>query len=49
MSAIVWYLEHSLELPFFGIGMKTDIFLELPFFGIGMKTDIFRDGKFCGH
>ena len=26
MSAIVWYLEHSLALPFFGIGMKTDLF-----------------------
>ena len=25
MSAIV-YFEHSLELPFFGIGMKTDLF-----------------------
>ena len=23
MSAIVWELEHSLALPFFGIGMKT--------------------------
>ena len=26
MSAIVQYLEHSLALPFFGIGMKTDLF-----------------------
>ena len=26
MSAFVWYLEHSLALPFFGIGMKTDLF-----------------------
>ena len=26
MSAVVWYFEHSLALPFFGIGMKTDIF-----------------------
>ena len=25
MSAIVQYFEHSLALPFFGIGMKTDI------------------------
>ena len=24
MSAIVWEFEHSLALPFFGIGMKTD-------------------------
>jgi len=24
MSAIVWWFEHSLALPFFGIGMKTD-------------------------
>ena len=24
MSAIVWYFEHSLALPFFVIGMKTD-------------------------
>ena len=23
MSAIVWYFEHSLALPFFGIGMKS--------------------------
>ena len=26
MSAIVWYFEHSLALPFFGTGMKTDLF-----------------------
>ena len=26
LSAIVWWFEHSLELPFFGIGMKTDHF-----------------------
>ena len=26
MSAIVWYFEHSLTLPFFGIEMKTDLF-----------------------
>ena len=26
MSAIVWNFEHSLALPFFGIGMKTDLF-----------------------
>ena len=26
MSAIVQYFEHSLPLPFFGIGMKTDLF-----------------------
>ena len=26
MSAIVWQFEHSLPLPFFGIGMKTDLF-----------------------
>ena len=26
MSAIVQYLEHSLALPFFGIGMKMDLF-----------------------
>ena len=26
MSAIVCYFEHSLTLPFFGIGMKTDLF-----------------------
>ena len=24
MSEIVWWFEHSLVLPFFGIGMKTD-------------------------
>ena len=28
MSAIVWWFEHSLALPFFGIGMKTDQILE---------------------
>ena len=27
MSAIVQYFEHSLALPFFGTGMKTDLFL----------------------
>ena len=26
MSAIVWSFEHSLALPFFGIGMKPDVF-----------------------
>ena len=26
MSAIEWWFEHSLALPFFGIGMKTDLF-----------------------
>ena len=26
MSAIVWYFEHSLALPFFGIRMKIDLF-----------------------
>ena len=26
MSAIVWYFEHSLALPFLGIGMKIDLF-----------------------
>ena len=26
MSAIVWQFEHSLSLPFFGIGIKTDLF-----------------------
>ena len=26
LSAIVWWFEHSLELPFFGIAMKTDLF-----------------------
>ena len=26
MSAIVWYFEHSLTLPFFEIEMKTDLF-----------------------
>ena len=25
MSAIVQYFEHSLALPYFGIGMKTDL------------------------
>ena len=25
-SAIVWYFEHSLALPFFGTGMKTELF-----------------------
>ena len=26
MNAIVWWCEHSLALPFFGIGVKTDLF-----------------------
>ena len=26
MSAIVWWFEHSLALPFFKIGIKTDLF-----------------------
>ena len=29
MSAIVWLFEHALTLLFFGIGMKTDLFLKL--------------------
>ena len=32
MSAIVQLFEHSLALPFFGIGMKTD-------FGCNLKND----------
>ena len=37
MSAIVRYaIEHSLALPFFGIGIKTDLFHESKFFYIGM-------------
>ena len=26
MNAIVWQFEHSFSLPFFGIGMKIDLF-----------------------
>ena len=26
MNTIIWYFEYSLALPFFGIGMKTDLF-----------------------
>ena len=26
INEILWYFEHSLALPFFGIGMKTDLF-----------------------
>ena len=26
VSTTVWWFEHSLALPFFGIGMKTDLF-----------------------
>ena len=26
VSAVVWWFEHSLVLPFLGIGMKTDLF-----------------------
>ena len=26
MGAIVWQFEHSFALPFFGVGMKTDLF-----------------------
>ena len=29
MSIIVWLFEHSLALPFFGIGMKSDLFQSL--------------------
>ena len=37
MNAIVRYaIEHSLALPFFGIGIKTDLFHESKFFYIGM-------------
>ena len=32
MSAIVRWLEHSLVLPFLGIGMKIDVFLKFPYF-----------------
>ena len=34
MSAIVWYFEHSLALPFFGIGMKTDHFQSCGYCGV---------------
>ena len=30
MSAIVWWFEHSLALPFFWTGMKTDFFQSFP-------------------
>ena len=30
MSAIVWQFEHSLALPFFGIGVKTENSLKIP-------------------
>ena len=36
MSAIVQLFEHSLALPFFEIGMKTDHFAFLCFFFLGM-------------
>ena len=26
MSIVVWYFEHSLALPFFGVELKTDLF-----------------------
>ena len=34
MSAIVWWFEHSLALPFFGIGMKTDLFQSYGYFWV---------------
>ena len=34
MSAIVQKFEHSLALPFFGIGMKTDLFQSCGHFGV---------------
>ena len=30
MSTVVWQLEHSLALPFFGIGMKTNLSSPVP-------------------
>ena len=38
MSSIVWQFEHSLPLPFFGIGMKTDLF-QLVFSPVGQLID----------
>ena len=34
MSAIVWQSEHSLALPFFGIGIKTDLFQSWGYFWV---------------
>ena len=34
MSAIVWWLAHSLVLPFLGIGMRIDLFQLWPLLGL---------------
>ena len=36
MSAIVWWFEHSLVLPFFGIGIKPDFFQSCGHFAWGI-------------
>ena len=40
MSAIVWYSEHSLALPFFEIGMKTDLFQSCGHYEFSKFADI---------
>ena len=40
MSEIVWYFDRSLALPFFGIGMKTDLFQSCGHCGVF---------QICGH
>ena len=43
MSAIVWQFEHSLALPFFEIGMKTDLFQStLPFVKVYLCSSHFQ-------
>ena len=34
MSSIVWWFEHSFSLPFFGIGMKTDLLQSCGHWGV---------------
>ena len=40
--AIVWYFEHSLALPFFGIGMKTDPFQSCGLEGLELWGWVFQ-------
>ena len=36
LSAIVWQIEHSLALPLFGVGIKTDVFQSCGYWSIGI-------------
>ena len=49
MNAMVQYFEHSLALPFFGIGMKTDFSISVATAGFSKFADILSAGLWQHH